>query len=65
MRNPDPTTRIAVTGAGILCSIGRNKAEVWQSIVESRAGIGKLSKFNGETFQTDLAAEVANELPKS
>ena len=65
MRPPDPSIRIAVTGAGILCSIGRNKDEVWRSIVESRSGIGKLSKFAGETFPTDLAAEVADELPRT
>jgi 3-oxoacyl-[acyl-carrier-protein] synthase II len=65
MRPPDLSTRIAVTGAGIICSIGRNKTEVWQSIVESRAGIGKLTRFPGETFPTDLAAEAMAELPKS
>jgi 3-oxoacyl-[acyl-carrier-protein] synthase II len=54
-----------VTGAGIVCSIGSSKAEVWQSIVESRAGIGKLSRFPGETFPTELAAEVDDALPKS
>lgn len=63
MRKPDLSTRIAVTGAGIVCSIGRNKAEVWQSIVESRAGIGKLTRFPGETFPTDIAAQVAEALP--
>jgi 3-oxoacyl-[acyl-carrier-protein] synthase II len=62
MRVPDPNIRIAVTGAGIICSIGRNKDEVWQSIRESRAGIGKLSRFPGETFPTDIAAEVDAEL---
>ena len=61
MRAPDLSTRIAVTGAGIVCSIGRNKDEVWESIVESRAGIGKLTRFPGETFPTDLAAEVAEQ----
>jgi 3-oxoacyl-[acyl-carrier-protein] synthase II len=61
MRTPDLSTRIAVTGAGILCSIGRNKDEVWQSIVDSRAGIGKLTRFPGETFPTDIAAEVSEE----
>jgi 3-oxoacyl-[acyl-carrier-protein] synthase II len=65
VRKPDPDIRIAVTGAGIVCSIGGNKAEVWQSIVESRAGIGKLSRFPGETFPTELAAEVNDGLPKS
>lgn len=65
MRRADPSIRIAVTGAGILCSIGRNKDEVWRSIVESRAGIRKLSRFAGETFPTELAAEVAEELPRA
>ena len=62
MRIPDPSIRIAVTGAGIICSIGRNKEEVWRSIRESRAGIGKLSRFPGETFPTDIAAEVESDL---
>ncbi len=58
MRQADPSIRIAVTGAGIICSIGRNKDEVWSSICESRAAIGKLSRFPGESFPTDIAAEV-------
>src|SRR5258708_34047785 len=62
MRKPDLNTRIAVTGIGIICSIGRNQSEVWQSIRESRAGIGKLTQFPGETFPTDLAAEVKLDL---
>ncbi|MBK5259503.1 MAG: beta-ketoacyl-[acyl-carrier-protein] synthase family protein [Thermoanaerobaculia bacterium] len=69
MRKPDRSTRIAVTGAGIICSIGNNKEEVWRSICESRAGIAKLTRFPGETFPTDIAAEVAgdfeSELPIS
>ncbi|HEY3053764.1 MAG TPA: beta-ketoacyl-[acyl-carrier-protein] synthase family protein [Thermoanaerobaculia bacterium] len=60
MRKPDLNVRIAVTGVGIICSIGRNKEEVWRSIVESRAGIGKLTRFPGETFPTDIAAEVTD-----
>ena len=55
--------RIAVTGAGIVCAIGRDKSEVWQSIVESRDGIDKLTRFPGETFPTNLAAEVKSDLP--
>lgn len=58
MRKPDGNTRIAVTGAGVICSIGRNKEEVWRAITESRSGIRKLTRFPGETFPTDLAAEV-------
>jgi len=62
MRRPDLQTRIAVTGAGIICAIGRNKEEVWRSIVESRSGIGQLTRFEGETFPTDKAAEVDEDL---
>ncbi|HEX8152622.1 MAG TPA: beta-ketoacyl-[acyl-carrier-protein] synthase family protein [Thermoanaerobaculia bacterium] len=62
MRKPDLSTRIAVTGAGIICSIGRNKEEVWAAIEESRAGIGPLTRFAGETFPTDIAAEVVESI---
>jgi 3-oxoacyl-[acyl-carrier-protein] synthase II len=62
MRKPDPDTRIAVTGAGIICSIGRNKIEVWDAIREARGGIGKLTRFDGEVFPTDIAAEVERDL---
>jgi 3-oxoacyl-[acyl-carrier-protein] synthase II len=62
VRPPDPKLRIAVTGAGIICSIGRNKSEVWRAIVESRAGIDRLTRFPGEAFPTDLAAEVESDL---
>ena len=65
MRTPDPSVRIAVTGAGIICSIGRNKAEVWEAIVGAQAGIGKLTRFPEETFPTDLAAEAEAQLPVS
>lgn len=60
MRKADTTTRLAITGVGIICSIGRNRSEVWRSITESRAGIGKLTRFPGETFPTDVAAEVGD-----
>ena len=62
MRKPDLSTRIAVTGAGIICSIGRNKAEVWQSITEARAGIAKMTRFPGESFPTEIAAEALDQL---
>ena len=62
MKVPDLKTRIAVTGAGIICSIGRNKEEVWRSICESRAGIRRMTRFAGESFPTDIAAEVEEEI---
>ena len=63
MRRPDPNTRIAVTGLGIVCSIGRNRTEVWESIVAARAGIAPLTRFPNETFPTDIAAEAELAVP--
>lgn len=63
MRRPDPSTRIAITGVGIICSIGRNQSEVWESIVASRAGIGPLTRFPEDTFPTDIAAEAQLDPP--
>jgi len=62
MRKPDLGTRIAITGAGIVCSIGRNKEEVWASILESRAGMARLTHFPGETFPADVAAEAKGDV---
>ncbi|MDX1582554.1 MAG: beta-ketoacyl-[acyl-carrier-protein] synthase family protein [Thermoanaerobaculia bacterium] len=62
MKVVDRATRIAVTGIGIYCSIGRNRDEVWDSLVEMKDGIRELSRFPGETFPTSRAAEVEEEI---
>jgi 3-oxoacyl-[acyl-carrier-protein] synthase II len=61
MRPPELSTRIAITGTGIVCSIGRNQSEVWESIVAARAGIGPFNRFPDDTFPTDIAAEATLE----
>ncbi len=62
MRSPDRNERLAVTGLGIICSIGRNQTEVWKAITDSSCGIGRLTKFEGETFPTDRAAQVEGDV---
>lgn len=57
MRTADRSVRLAVTGLGIRCAIGRDQHEVWASIVAGRDGIAKLDMFPGESFPTDIAAE--------
>lgn len=63
MKAPNAATRIAVTGLGIICSIGRNQEEVWESILAARAGIAPLTRFPEDTFPTDIAAEAQLEVP--
>ncbi len=62
MRRPDSRIRLAVTGVGIICSIGRSREEVWDSILARADGIRPLSCFPNETFPTTLAAEVEGSL---
>lgn len=55
--------RVAVTGIGIICSLGTGKAEVWENMKKNRTGIGKMSKFDTSSFLSDLGAEVKNYRP--
>jgi 3-oxoacyl-[acyl-carrier-protein] synthase II len=64
MRVVNRETRLAITGVGILCSVGSNQQQVWESIVASRGGVAPLKGFPGETFPTDIAAEVADRLDR-
>ena len=59
MRKPQRETRIAVTGIGVVCAIGRDQHEVWRALEAAQDGIRPLSRFPGETFPTSIAAEVA------
>lgn len=62
MRRYAAEQRIAVTGLGIVCAIGRDQNQVWDSIMASKDGITALSKFPGESFPTTIAAEVTEEV---
>lgn len=62
MKVVDRRTRVAVTGIGITCSIGRNSHEVWESLEQMKDGIGPMSRFPGEAFLTDLAAEIPEDV---
>ncbi len=62
MRVADKNTRVAITGIGIFCSIGRNAEEVWESLEQMRDGIVPMSRFPDDTFPTRLAAEIPEDI---
>jgi 3-oxoacyl-[acyl-carrier-protein] synthase II len=52
--------RVAITGLGILSSVGTGKEEFWQSLKSGRSGIRPITRFNAETFPVRIAGEVSH-----
>jgi 3-oxoacyl-[acyl-carrier-protein] synthase II len=55
---------VAVTGCGIVTSLGRGKAENWRALTEGRSGIRHISRFPTEGLRTTIAGTV-DHLPVS
>lgn len=50
--------RVVITGVGLVTPIGIGKEEFWQSLIQGRSGIGKISYFDTSEYPTKVAAEV-------
>ena len=50
--------RVAITGLGIFCSIGKNVEEFLQSLKEGRTGIGPITLFDTSKYPSKIGAEV-------
>lgn len=50
--------RVVVTGMGLVVPTGIGVETAWKNICEGKTGIGKLTRFNPEKFDTQIAAEV-------
>jgi len=50
--------RVAVTGLGVFCSIGRNVEEFFQSLKEGRTGIGPITRFDTSKYPSKIGAEI-------
>jgi len=53
-----PRRRVAVTGVGLTCALGRNQQEFWARALEGRCGIGNLDLFEAEGCLSRVAAQV-------
>jgi 3-oxoacyl-[acyl-carrier-protein] synthase II len=54
---PARRSRVAVTGVGVICALGRNQKEFWAAAVEGRCGISPLSLFDAAGCLSRMAAE--------
>mgnify|MGYP003300940305 CR=1 FL=1 len=50
--------RVVVTGMGTITPIGNDVDSFWESLVNGKNGIGKLTRFDTSDFKVKLAAEV-------
>lgn len=52
--------RIAVTGMGIISSLGDNVETYWQNIMAGKCGIGPITRFDVTGFSTTIAGEIVD-----
>lgn len=52
--------RVVVTGLGLICGVGNTSPEVWQSIIDGKSGVAKITRFDTTDFACQIAAEVKN-----
>jgi len=52
--------RVVITGVGLVTPIGIGKEEFWQSLIQGKSGVDKISYFDTSEYPTKIAAEVKN-----
>ncbi len=52
--------RVAVTGVGLLSSVGIGTAETWSGILNGQSGISGITQFDASAFSCRIAGEVKN-----
>ncbi|OGC11964.1 beta-ketoacyl-[acyl-carrier-protein] synthase II [candidate division WOR-1 bacterium RIFOXYA12_FULL_52_29] len=52
------TSRVVVTGLGVVSPIGIGKELFWQNLVAGKSGIDKITRFDTSGFDVKIAAEV-------
>lgn len=52
--------RVVITGMGVITPLGHSVAELYQSQIEGRSGVGAIDNFDASTFPTRFAAQVKN-----
>ena len=50
--------RVVVTGIGAVSPLGLDAASSWRGVVDGRSGIGKITRFNTDSFPVRIGGEV-------
>ena len=52
--------RVVITGTGIVSCVGNSVVEFWDSLVNGRCGLGKITRFDVSEYRTQIGGEVKN-----
>ena len=52
--------KVVITGLGAVSPIGIGKEKFWESLIQGKSGIGKITYFDTTEYPTKIAAEVKN-----
>lgn len=55
----DQTARVVVTGMGVISALGIGMRENWRRLLAAEGGIGPITRFDAEPFESRMAGEVA------
>ena len=50
--------RVVVTGIGMATPVGLDVKSTWESLKEGRGGVGRITRFDADSFATQIAAEL-------
>lgn len=50
--------RVVVTGYGVVSCVGKNVPDFWDSLVNGRCGLGKVTRFDVSEYRTQIAGEI-------
>ena len=57
--------RVFVTGIGAVSPVGLNAVDSWSSLKKGESGIGPITSFDADGFETTFAAEIPSFDPES
>ena len=54
----NPSSRVVVTGLGVLCPLGLDMTTTWKGLINGKSGIDRITLFDPEPCETKFAGEV-------
>lgn len=58
VKDPILPRRVVVTGIGLITPIGNDKESFWESLIQGKGGVGRITRIDPTPFPTQIAAEV-------